>query len=991
MKPIYKILTVTLASSLLVVLAGAQAQGAPPDWTSECTSPTNTAPQSIPYVVNEVSNPLMECTMGASGTYTYGSGTGPCFGTQAQSVPNAGKFCFSYGFYPLIAAAFGEPSGVGSIQQYSANFKDQNLALNWGAPDHPGYCYANLVIDGVSQYFGGSNINFFRGFSNRYMFFSEIDGQFTTRLQVELVADAVRFRWNETNNDVNTHQIGLNFGSAVNMLTDEEGTLFPNTGYVSPQEIANGAVPPDACGVPSNFSYGTNFGRVFKGIDPNVPETQGVYIYLSNNQRPPDTDVSYNRTLDPATFPDWVDFVFGETDAFGMHMELTPSANTTDVPANMPQKAFGLTLGKALFVLDALTAGAPTFPGALLPDTGFLQDPGFIINYNSVTAQPGQSVQLLNYVRSTWGNGSYSLPYGVVVDAPKVVGVNTTNFDGTPNPTGLVPNPMNIRVWVDNVGGYAFDQKEFPLQDVRIQLSFQAPGMTFMPGSAPTQVIANIGPRDIGKVDYQVEADNTVTGEMPYTVTVDSQPGSVHKVITGTIMFGARPQLTLYPGANLVAAPEQFVDSAWSTILSNFTQDANGNPNGASVQTYAWDPNQQGYVLSQADDRGRPVWAIYNTPTNQPALKPFAGGPSTPSGFNDTTQLQELSQGWNLIANPFQYPMPIAQINGVSAGSNQNAYTWQQLVSLGFVANFMASYDPVAGKYVYVDGSDGSMAPNTGYWIDVLVGTSLTLSYPPLYVENVPQTSRKVANVSGANMQWRIGLDARTATAIDSQNYVGVVSTKPDVLKADVYKAPMAPNETLQMGVITTVNGRKQFMKQAAQTPGVSYQWPLAVQVTKQGPVTIDWQSVASVPSKFSVRLIDDQTGAIVDMRKRTSYAFTALAAGQRTFKLVVKPASLLVGSVSAQFFMNGNVPLESINYTLMSATSTTVTIQDMSGHLVAELHGNRADQRGPNREVWNLRNSSGQFVTPGAYKVVVKAVDAVGDVDEKSAQFTLQ
>jgi hypothetical protein len=862
-----KFLLTRSTAILFAIGAGsvAMAQNFPPDWGVECTDPQNQQPASIPYIANQVNNELFSCVLGGSGTYTFGGGTGPCYGAPigAKSAPNAGKFCFSYGDW---TGGTDGVTGVGSIQQYSNNFHSANLALNFGAPSLPSYAYANLIVDGKKEYFGASFREFFRGFSNRYMFFTQTIGDLDINLHVELVCDAVRMRWLITDTAPTSHNIGLWFGSGVNMLTDELN--FPGN---ASENGANGS------GVTPFFNASTNSGRNFKP----------TYIYLPN-QRPPDTDIAFDRATNASTFPAYVDFLFGQTDAFGMRFENEPSEATNDTSTNQPTKANGFTLGKSLFVIGDITDGTPTFPEFLEPDTGFLGSVGFIQKFQTQQVLPGQQLQILNYVRSNWGNGSYSLPYGAVVDAPHLISTRDTNFDGSPNPTGITPNPFTLRTWVDNVGGFAFDQKEFPLNDVRIQLSFDNPGVTIVGGSA-LRTIPDVEPRQDAFVDYQCKIGPDVVGLVGYKVIIDSQPGTVHKEINGTIVVAARPRTTLYPGPNMISAPYKFADSSWNAILGNFVDPAVPN---ASVQTYTWDPRQKGYVISLDSERGRGAWAIYHNPANKPQTQNFTGNPQTPPGFNDQTQLVQLASGWNMIGDPYNYSFPINQINGVSSGDPQHAHTFGELVSLGFVSNFVAYWDAAQQAYVYVNSGDGELDPLKGYWINVLTDNDLTLSYPPLFVEGLPGSNRKrkVAPAKMSPTNWKFQVVAQMNNSVDSQNYVGLAPNIVEVRKGRVYEPPMAPNQMVSFATVESINNKAQRLATALNVPKPGYyRWDMSLYTTKAGSVTIRFPNVGVLPTSLQFKFVDETANKIIDPRAVRSYTFAATM-GDRRFALVAQP-----------------------------------------------------------------------------------------------------
>jgi hypothetical protein len=941
----------------------------------------------VPFETNTIFNELMCVTVGRLGTYTFGGGNittppfSPCFEPPggAKVVPIAGKFTFSNGLFGFDTVdGSGNVIPHGSLQQYSQFFHNANMGLTFGSPDVPAYCYANLIIDGKNTFFGGNTSEFFTGFSNRYIFVQETDGPILTNLQVELVADAVRFRWGFTNGTNAVHNIGLWFGAGATMLTDEADFNGLNYAFTVPPFL--GA---DASGFVPGLNADTNGGRIFKFS----------YVYLPNN-KPPDTDVKFDRALNAATFPPYVDFLFGQTDAFGFRIENEPSAATDDIPANKPTKATQMTLGKGLFVIDDPASAAPLFPDLILPDTGFLDEACFVQKFPAQQMLGGATIQFLNYVRTNWGNSNYALPFGATVDAPHVVQVASVDYNGKPTVNGVRPNPMTMRVWVDNVGGFAFDQKEFPLQETQVNMVFDTPGLTFVNGNG-TNRIGTVAPHLTNFTDFTVMANNNVVGDVNYTCTIEAlAPGPITKIIQGTITFGARPRLNLYPGPNLITAPFVFADSAWSAILAPFVNQA--VLPGASIQTYVWDPKQQGYVISLGAERGRAAWVIYNRPTNVnvvPTLQNFLGTPSIPPGFNDSSQLVQLSQGWNMIANPFNYPVPINQINGVSASQPQIAHTFQELVSLGVISNFVAFYDPVAKTYQFVDGTNGLLQPNTGYWIDVFQQADLTLSYPSLFLPGIPESSRAakvgVVGPQGKNL-WQTQLIVKHDSVVDGNNYIGTVASAADVNRYRIFKAPMAPRQTAQIAVVGAMAGKTNLLARSYSVTASSYKWTIVVDSATKGPVQITMPQLAAVPANFQVRLDDPAINGSQDMRKATTYTYTA-AVGRRTLTIAIgPPPPLSLATVGDQMVMYGSTPVYVISYSLYNPATTTVTILKNSGAVVKVLQSNKADHAGSSSVIWNLLDATNHRVPSGIY---IARVDATisGTTTSKTAAMMVQ
>lgn len=952
---------------LSLSMAGCFAHGqAPPDWFLNCVDPKNKTPLSNPYDINSIYNQLMLCSVGNVGTFTAGGPStdpGPCYDPNAAAVNNMGRFCMSFGRWDDPAT---DPKNHGSVQQYSPNFHSGNMALNWGAPFTPGYCYANLLIDGTETFYGSAQNLFFSGFSNRYMFINDIEGDLSTRLQVELVADAVRFRWQVTNNGTVAHKVGLWFGSGANMLVDQVN--YPGNHGVNGKTWAGFAE--DATNVLFTNYYGSN-------------EFKPAYVYVPTT-RPPDTDTIYNRDINATLYPDYVDFVFGQTDAFGMRILNGPTAATKDIATNNPTQSNEMDIGKGFFLLGHLSAGPIAMPDQMIFDTVFLDVPAFVQKFPAVTVPPKGTQQFLNYMVSSWGNGNYALPYGVVVDAPHIV--QTSDADATQ----LNPNPSHIRIWVDNVGGFAFDQHEFTLNDVTITMTFKKPGFTFtdVTGTIPQSNVVRINalaPRADDFRDFYVLADANVEGDIPYVVTIDSEPGDVHKEIDGDIVVASRPRTTLQPGANMISAPFNFVDTSWQAILSNFQADS-----GNEVQTFTWNAQRQEYENSLSAEQGKGAWAVFQNP--QPVTDNYGGGPTPPS--TQQTPSIQCYPGWNLIANPFNYPFPIVQINGVLAGDPTNVHTFQELVSLGYVSPYVATWDAVAKTYTYIDATSGVLEPNKAYWLNVLVESNLTIAYPPLFVEGVPNAARKMNTSVSSKLAtgWQLQLAARHefGTA-DSQNYVGSVASQSQANRLNMFKAPMAPKQPVQLGIIQTYNNKPKLMTRAYSAPQNSYQWTVAVDVVKPGNVTLSWPNISTLPKTLSIVLKDQTSGAQADLRANAAYSFSALTPGRRLFTLSVQKLAPIVDGLSVVQRPSTAYATYSVNYSLEAAATTTTSIFDASGQLIRVLHSNRADNAGSYADFWDRRNSAGMLVGAGMYVAQVSASTSDGRADSKSLQFPVR
>lgn len=947
---------------------GTVARAQPADWIFECGPSEDFV--SDPYLLNAVSNELMTFAIGFSGTSawggteTVGGGTVQlgCFFNR-QTVPNRGKFAISTG-------------SVGSIQQSSGQFEDAFMTMTVGAPFTPAWTYANTTFNGAKTYFPAADYaDFFFGESNRYLIASSDQGQVFARLQIELVADAVRLRWTLTNNSDAAANIGLQWGSALGMLLN---------GFAESSTGANLA----------HWAVGTNGGR----------QPAAGYVYVPG-RRPPTQDTIIDRGADPSEFPDFIDFVFSQEDAFGLRVQNTPDEATQDFSTfqgrliNQPTPADRVTLGANIPMLGQITDTAPTLPGGQRTDRTFLGSTAFIQRFEPQTIGPGASRTVLHYIRGTWGNGNYALPYGAVVDAPQVIQNRETNFNGTPADGDLVPNPFKIRVWVDNVGGppdtgFGTVGNEIALQDVRVKLTFGA-GLGITPIGANQKTINTVPPREMRFIEFDARADEETVGDVPYTVEIKSEPGGVTKIINGVIHVAGRPRVTLYKDANLIGVPYSFADTSWDNILSPF-QDP--NVSGGNAQVFEYDPLQQGYVVSTSQRRGIGTFVIYEKDGGDaPVRDTFGGSPQRPSPTSDP--LIQLRRGWNLIANPYNYRMYVNQFIGVPSDPlNQRAMKWSELVDLGIVANFLAFFDPETDQYDFVDGTTGFLEPNRGYWILVEGTDELSLQFPELFEEFVPGATRsRPQPVSQAWPQnedrWRLNLVARSQTAIDAQNYVGAAATAKSAKSLTIFEPPAFPNQELMLFVESQKDGKPVRMAQSILDRASNLEWKVVADVRKPGAVTLTWPNLSQAPKDMRFRLIDVATGMARDLRQVSGYTFRMENAGTREFRIEASAGfesrPVIANVVVTRPTRAANAPF-TINYTLSADANTSVRVLSASGREVFTVSRGRADRAGENSVTWMLRDNANRAVAPGTYRIEIVAETTSGERVRKIVPVTV-
>lgn len=909
--------------SVFSLATSASAQG----WDG-CIDPKNTSPRSTDYAVDSIGDSLFRVTLGISGTVTYGGQNGPCFGPTALTYNTRGRIGFAVG-------------PVGSVQ---TNF-DDSMNLTMGMPASPmgSFSYATIVEDGKQTLFGANGWNTtFIGASDRYIFAETKNGDLQVDLRVDLVGDTSRLNWTLTNTDTaNTHTAGLWFGQWVAMLLND--------------------------------------GSSSSGTGPLLGQSKGTYVVVPGI-KPPTTEKRFIQAQDPSNFPPMVKFEFGQSNPYGLEVLNGPSPETEDAQGlnSDATQADEFALGIAYFLDGSTAQNDGTFPDVQFGpnntpgDVTFDNDTGYIQKFYDTNSQlaSGSARVITQYFRSTWGAANYFKPYEVTVDAPTLINADLTDPTGLSQPSG----GYDIRVWIDNTRGFSTVDKTIELDDVQVTLNLPT-GLNLAAGDTGTKVIPRIlpGSRDVSFVDFHVIPDGVAFGPLNYSVNISPTPGP-SKTITGTIMISATPKLTLAQGANLIGVPFTFSDTSWESVL--------GLRLGTDFEAYNYDPTQNGYVPSTSVNRGTGTWLVAN---NALGLVRLQSNPQVPPDSATGTRNIQLQPGWNIISNPYNLPIQVGQLVGVTASNPNQSYTWADLVSQGAVNPYLAAYDPNSGGFNYIQTNQDLILPEVGYFLFVNGTSTLTLNFPPVFQEGLAGSTRSVNVVwPQTSDKWRLQLSARTAKTVDANNYIGYVTSQSTANTLQIMKPPAAPtpNSGVSLAIDAPVNGVQTRLAQAVTSSAVSKEYTVTVTSKEAGDVTLNWPNINTVPKNYQFRLVDTATGSSRVMNQSSGYTFTAQANSTRTFKVQIQTASLgapvITNMLVTRPSRDRNAPF-TIAYTLGNSSTTTVHILNGAGAEIATVAQGRADQAGTNSVTWNLRDNANRNVAPGLYRVEIIAQTADG------------
>lgn len=294
----------------------------------------------------------------------------------------------------------------------------------------------------------------------------------------------------------------------------------------------------------------------------------------------------------------------------------------------------------------------------------------------------------------------------------------------------LSPASFNIKAYVHNlnVGAGPYD-----LEDVTATL-YLPDGLELTPGETAYK---NIGPvpsnSEPAPAVWEVTGTGEHSGELEYFVTAHDVNGW-QQTVARKIIVPVDKQKVFEYGWQLVSVPFAFnnpqIDHAFGITLGTY---------GAKV----WDPQLSpgtgnSYFPATQVEPGKAFWMALSAITS----------------FGDTMALNlavdahivghvlgkqvlehhvDVYRGWNMIGNPFVYPVYWGQVQVYYEGVT---YTLDEAARRGFISKILFDWNPRKWAYDHVMTNDGLLLPFRGYWLYVKRPAVTLVFRPSLFPES---------------------------------------------------------------------------------------------------------------------------------------------------------------------------------------------------------------------------------------------------------------
>ena len=378
--------------------------------------------------------------------------------------------------------------------------------------------------------------------------------------------------------------------------------------------------------------------------------------------------------------------------------------------------------------------------------------------------------------------------------------------------------------------------------------------------------------------------------------------------------------------------------------------------------------------------------------------------------FSQQTIRVPLHEGWNMIGDP--YPFPIAFANLTIQAQNGTLYAASDAATSKLILPFI--YRFVGNDYEFQALPNGTLYPWEGNWIYVIpkdptsvnpAPNALTLVMTPTQagttrgaktfgVKNVATRATSTAAVNkpivrGAG-SWALRLVARSKDMVDAHNYIGMSSTATD--GDDLTKAPKPPRFGSNVSLGLQRSAKNGLYAQDLRSLGGTKTWDVVVSTDQpNADVTMSWPDARSLPRNYQFTLKDNTTGQVVDIRTRAAFQFNSGPKPQaREFTITAQPGN----SGDAVVFNNVFVAQRGtskatgqstyqIDYNVSHDAQVDVSILGTGGRLLTQLDSGRAATSGDNHVIWNGRDSQNHALPAGTYIVRFRATSSEGRVTQ--------
>ncbi len=308
-----------------------------------------------------------------------------------------------------------------------------------------------------------------------------------------------------------------------------------------------------------------------------------------------------------------------------------------------------------------------------------------------------------------------------------------------------------------------------------------------------------------------------------------------------------------------------------------------------------------------------------------------------------------LNPGWNMIGNPFAYPVQWSQI--VNSNLVQNPVVWN---GVGYYYNQTVLY-PWEGYFVYNPSS-----------------SPVTLRIPPF--SSVPKPEGRT--LSKKEFVLNLQVHGVYSNLNDDQNAVGMLESAQDGFDREDYLEAPPIGDYLQLSIM---EGNNRFAGDFRAVSSSGAFWDLSLSTTgKKEIVNIAIDGASVLNESFQIWLLDQDRGCLIPIRnwkgemeveERGKLHHLRLIVGTEEYAMQKNGSIPLIPYCFVLFpnFPNPFNPETKIGYQLGEKSHVQLEIFDLLGRRI-KIWIEEGQPAGMHQVVWNGKDDTGIAVKSGLY-----------------------
>ena len=359
---------------------------------------------------------------------------------------------------------------------------------------------------------------------------------------------------------------------------------------------------------------------------------------------------------------------------------------------------------------------------------------------------------------------------------------------------------------------------------------------------------------------------------------------------------------------------------------------------------------------------GTSFWLIVKE--DQPELD---SGPGQTMPTDRPYSIAVDSAAWTMVANPFNFPIPLANVSLSNGESPQNFIT----------------YD---GQWrIKTDLTE--LEPWEGYMIKTTGQAQLVID------PRIPADASALNKIAGADAAgegaWGMQIKAICEAAVDGCNFIGIREDSDVEWDAHDLFEPPTIGEYVQVRFphrdwrVHPDDYTTDYRPPADN--GVFWDFEVGTNM-KAVEVVLNFIEIDSIPADAQVVLIDERMKIAHDLRESWDYHFTpAGGRGSQNFRLIVGSESFVAennlgaSAMPADYVLAQNFPNPFNNQTMIrfflpQSERVNLIIYNVLGKEISRLLSDETRGRGYHTIHWNGENKAGQSVASGVYFYTLKS-----------------